>query len=426
MAKISTREKLGYSMGEYSSSMVWQTLMFFLPIFFTDTYGLSAANLALMFGVVRFFDAFTDPLMGMIADRTQTRWGKFRPYILWLSIPYGIFIVMLFSTPDLDQQGKIIYAYVSYSLMMLMYTAISIPYNSMIGVISPDPVERTSVASYKFIFAYAAGISVQLLIVPMVKKMGGGNDASGYQITMTYFAIIAVVFFVIAFLSSRERVNPDPAQQTNIQKDLKDLISNKPWIILFFVSLSTLIFIAIRSSATAYYFKYFMGRESEMGIFMAVGTIALLLGVLPTKWLANMTGKKKLFKFCMFTIVVSLFMFYFLKPHQVILVYGFQILFSLASGPVMPLLWSMLGDAADYSEYKNKRRATGLVFSALTFSQKTGFALGGIFMMAVLTQFGFDANQVQSTLSMEGIKLSMSVFPAIFALLGTVLLFLLI
>ncbi|MCF8362585.1 MAG: MFS transporter [Prolixibacteraceae bacterium] len=422
MAKITLKEKLGFSLGEYSSSMVWQTLMFFLPIFFTDTYGLSAAGVALMFGVVRFFDAFTDPIMGMIADRTETRWGKFRPFILWLSVPYGIFIVLLFTTPDFSAQGKIIYAYVSYSLMMIMYTAISIPYNSMIGVISPDPVERTSVSSYKFVFAYAAGISVQLLIIPMVRRLGEGNDASGYQITMSYFAVIAVVCFLISFLVSRERVKPDPAQVTNIKSDLKDLTNNKPWVILFFVSLSTLIYIAIRSSATAYYFKYYMGRESEMGIFMAVGTIFLLLGVLPTKWLSEKFGKKRLYIVSMSVIVLSSVMLFFLKPHNIVLVYAVQIIFSAASGPTMPLLWSMLGDAADYSEWKNKRRATGLVFSALTFSQKTGFALGGIMVMSVLAWFGFEANGAQSALSMTGIKLTMTVIPGIVALIGTILL----
>jgi GPH family glycoside/pentoside/hexuronide:cation symporter len=420
--KVTISEKLGFSLGEYSSSLVWQTLMFFLPIFFTDTYGLTAASVALMFGVVRIFDAFTDPIMGMIADRTETRWGKFRPYILWLSIPYGIFIVLLFTTPNFSEQGKIIYAYVSYSLMMLIYTAISIPYNSMIGVISPDPDERTSISSYKFIFAYAAGISVQLLVIPLVKKLGAGNDASGYQITMIYFAIIAVLCFFISFIVSRERVKPDPAQVSNIKSDLKDLINNKPWVILFFVSLSSLIYIAIRSAATAYYFKYYIGREAEMGIFMAIGTIFLILGVLPTKWLSKKIGKKRLYIISMSLIVIGSFVFFFLKPQNIILIYIVHIIFSIASGPTMPLLWSMLGDTADYSEWKNKRRATGLVFSALTFSQKTGFALGGILVMSIFAWFGFVANGAQTAFSITGIKLSMSIFPGTIALIGLILL----
>ena len=423
MSKVSLKEKLGFSLGEYSSSMVWQTLMYFLPIFYTDTFGLTAASSALMFGVVRIFDAFTDPVMGMITDRTETRWGKFRPYILWLSVPYGIFMVLLFTTPDLDAAGKIIYAYVTYSLMMVIYTAISIPYNSIIGVISPNPMTRTSVASYKFIFAYAAGISVQLLIIPMVKRLGEGNSASGYQITMGFFAILAVLCFLVSFFAVKERVRPSIHQKTNVKKDLKDLVTNRPWVILFFVSLTTLVYIAIRSSATAYYFKYYMGRESQMGIFMAVGTICLLLGVLPTKWLSEKFGKRRLYIVSTAFVVVSSVAFFFVQPGNVVLAYVINILFSLASGPAMPLLWSMLSDTADYSEWKNHRRATGLAFSALTFSQKSGFALGGIVVMSMLSVFGFVANSQQTDLSLTGIKLAMSMVPAIMAFIGFVLLF---
>jgi glycoside/pentoside/hexuronide:cation symporter, GPH family len=423
MEKISLKEKLGFSIGEYSSSMVWQALMFFLPIFYTDTFGLTAGSLAVMFGVVRILDAFTDPVMGMIADRTETKWGKFRPYLIWLAIPYGVFIVLLFTTPQFSYTGKVIYAYVAYSLMMLIYTAISIPYNSLIGVISPSPDVRTSVASYKFIFAYAAGISVQLLIIPMVGKFGAGNDASGYQITMAIFASIAIVCFLISFLSVKERVKPDPAQVTNVRRDLLDLFNNRPWVILFFVSLFSLIYIAIRSAATAYFFKYFMDREAQMGIFMATGTIFVLIGVLPTKWLSLRLGKKNLYIICMSIIVLCSVLFYFVRPQDLVLVYTIHIIFALASGPVMPLLWSMLSDVADYSEWKNKRRATGLVFSATTFSQKSGFAVGGIIVMGMFSWFGFSANEIQTEISLLGIRLAMSLVPGFLALIGTILLF---
>ncbi|NJM15872.1 MAG: hypothetical protein HC896_11345 [Bacteroidales bacterium] len=213
MSKISIKEKLGFSIGEYSASIVWQTLMFFLPIFYTDTFGLTAAAVAAMFGIVRVFDAFTDPVMGIIADRTQTRWGKFRPYLLWFALPYGLGTVLMFTTPELNGQAKIVYAYATYSAMMVIYTAIMIPYNSLIGVISPNPDERTSVSSFKFVFAYAAGFSVQLGIIPMVKNLGAGNDAKGYQLTMLIFAAICILFFLVSFLSVKERVKPDPNQK---------------------------------------------------------------------------------------------------------------------------------------------------------------------------------------------------------------------
>lgn len=422
MSKITIREKLGFSIGEYSSSIVWQTLMFFLPIFYTDTFGITAASLAMMFGIVRIFDAFTDPVMGIIADRTNTKWGKFRPYILWLAVPYGLGTVLMFTTPELSAGGKIIYAYATYSLMMLIYTAIMIPYNSMIGVISPDPGERTSVSSYKFVFAYAAGFTVQLMIIPMVQRLGAGDAAKGYQLTMMIFASICVVFFLVSFLSVRERVKPDPAHASTLRKDLKDLMGNKPWIILFLVSLSTLIYIAIRSADIAYFFKYYLNREAGMGTFMAVGTACVLLGVLPTKWLSSLIGKKQLFVICLLIISLSSFAFFLAGPEDIMLIYVAQIIFSFASGPTMPLLWSMLADTADYSQWKNGRRATGLVYSAATFAQKTGFAIGGIIVMGFLSFYGFEANEIQSSSSIMGIRMTISIVPGIIALVSAVLL----
>jgi GPH family glycoside/pentoside/hexuronide:cation symporter len=444
MEKVSLKEKLGFSIGEYSSSVVWQTLMFFLPIFYTDTFGMTATAVGTMFLVVRLFDAFTDPIMGIVADRTETRWGKFRPYILWLAVPYGLGTVLMFTTPDLAGDAKVVYAYVTYSIMMVIYTAIMIPYNSLIGVISPVPDERTSVSSFKFVFAYAAGFSVQLLIIPLVKKLGAGDDAQGYQYTMAIFATLCVIFFIVSFLSVRERVKPDPAHKSNVRDDLKDLFHNKPWIILFFLSLATLIYVAIRSADIAYYFKYFIKNEEiiaslkaasdgslldrvniilhRTGTFMAVGTVFVLLGVLPTKWLSSRIGKKKLYIICMLIITVSSSAFILAGPEDMLLIYVAQIIFSLASGPTMPLLWSMLADAADYSQWKNNRRATGLVYSAATFAQKAGFSLGGAIVMAILSVFGFVANQPQTESSILGIKLSMSVVPAAVAFIGAILL----
>lgn len=422
MSEVSIKEKLGFSLGEYSSSVVWQTLMFFLPFFYTDTFGLTAASVALMFGVVRIFDAFTDPIMGIIADRTNTRWGKFRPYILWLAVPYGLGILLMFTTPGFNDAGKLIWAYVTYSFMMVIYTAIMIPYNSMIGVISSNPDERTSVSSYKFVFAYAAGFSVQLLIIPMVEKLGIGNAALGYQLTMGIFAAISVIFLIISFLSVRERVKPDASQVSNLGNDLKDLFSNKPWMILFVVSLASLIYIAIRSADIAYYFKYYLELEGQMGHFMALGTAFVLLGVVPTKWLSSLIGKKKLFIFSLLIIALSSFGFYFAGPGDIVLIYALQIVFSLASGPTMPLLWSMLADTADYSEWKNNRRATGLVYSAATFAQKTGFALGGVIVMGLLSMYGFVADQPQTEESVLGIRMAISVIPGLIAILAAVLL----
>jgi GPH family glycoside/pentoside/hexuronide:cation symporter len=358
----------------------------------------------------------------MIADRTKTRWGRFRPYILWMAVPYGLGFVLMFTTPDFGATGKIVYAYLSYGLMMLLYTAISIPYNSMIGVVSPDQGDRASISSYKFIFAYMAGVSVQFLIVPMVRRFGEGNSALGYTISMSLFAVIAVVLFLITFAMSRERVQPDPAQATNIRTDLRDLLANRPWVLLFCVSLASLVYIAIRSAATGYYFKYNLGREAEMGWFMALGTAMTLLGVLPTRWLAARIGKIRLYQICFVLVSLSFVSFYVLDASQITLIYLAQAIGALAGGPLFPLLWAMIADTVDYSEWKTGRRATGLAFSALTFSQKMGFAVGGWIVMSLFSAVGFAANTTQSATSLLGIRLSVSLIPAGICLLGAILL----
>ncbi len=421
--KLTVKEKLGFSIGEYAGSIIWQTLMFFLPIFYTDTFGLSAAAVSTMFLVVRLFDAVNDPLMGTIADRTETKWGKFRPYLLWFAVPYGLGTVLMFTTPDFGATGKLVWAYATYGLMMVIYTAMMIPYNSLIGVISPNPGERTSVSSYKFVFAYAAGASVQGLIIPLVKRLGAGDSQKGYMLTMAVFGAICIVCFIIAFLSVRERVKPDPAKKSRLSEDIKDLIHNQPWIVLFFICVITLVYVAIRSAVIMYYFKYFIGNTEAAGPFMVIGTLCVLLGVLPTRWLSERMGKKRLYIISMFIIAISSAGFFFAGPQDLIFIYVCQIVFSLASGPTMPLLWSMLADTADYSEWKNDRRATGLVYSAATFSQKMGFSLGGAIAMGILSFFGYVPEVQQSAQALLGIRLSLSLIPAIFALVGTVLLF---
>ncbi len=416
MKHLSRTEKIGFSIGEYSASIVWQTLMFFLPAFYTDTYGLSAAAAGTMFLVVRLVDAVNDPLMGIIADRTQTRWGKFRPYLLWFSVPYGVVAVLMFSVPDFSDLGKLIYAYATYALMMIIYTAIMIPYNAMVGVITPDSQERTEISSYKFVFAYAAGMSVQALVIPLVAKLGAGNDVVGYRYTMLIFGLICIVFFLVAFYVSRERVHPPPSQRPDGWRDLKNLLQNKAWVVLFVSSLLILIYVAIRSSVIVYYWQYLVGDKEGASAFMVIGTVCVLLGVFPTQWLSAKMGKKQLFIVCMVIIGLSSIGFYWAND-DLVLLYTCQIIFSLASGPTFPLIWAMLADAADYGEYLHQRRTTGLIYSAATLGQKAGFSIGGAIALWVLAYFGYQANVVQSPAALEGIRISLSVLPGVIALL---------
>jgi GPH family glycoside/pentoside/hexuronide:cation symporter len=418
--KLTIKEKLGFSAGEYSSSIVWQTLMFFLPVFYTDTFGLTAASVGTMFLIIRFFDAFNDPVMGIIADRTKTRWGKFRPYLLWFAAPYGILAMLMFTTPGFSYTGKLIYAYVTYGLMMVIYTIIMIPYNSWVGVISPNSEERTSVSSYKFVMAYLAGITVQALVLPMVEHFGHGDDAEGYKTTMIILGTISIIFFLITFFSAKERVQPEAKVKSDIKEDLKDLIKNEYWIIVFFTSMLLLTYIVIRSGAIMYYFEYYLGKKELASAFMVVGTIATLVGVLPTKWLSSKMGKRNLFIISLAIIAVSQLVFYIASPDNIVLIFAAQIVFSLASGPTMPLVWSMLADTADYSEWKSHRRATGLIFSATNMSIKTGVALGGAAIMWVLSAFGYVSNSEQTPEAIAGIKSIMSFIPAGIAILAII------
>ncbi|MEN8192229.1 MAG: MFS transporter [Bacteroidota bacterium] len=421
--KLSVKEKLGFSAGEYSSSIVWQTLMFFLPAFYTDTFGLSAAAVGTMFLIIRFFDAFNDPIMGVIADRTNTRWGKFRPYILWFAVPYGVLAMLMFTTPNFSDSGKVIYAYITYGLMMVMYTVIMIPYNSWVGVISPNSEERTSVSSYKFVFAYLAGITVQAAVLPMVAYFGAGNDAEGYSTTMIILGAISILFFLITFFSAKERVQPEVKEKSKLKDDLKDLLQNKDWIMIFITSILLLIYVIIRSGDIMYYFEYYLGDKDLASAFMVTGTIAVLLGVMPTKWLSAKIGKKNLFIISLAIIAVSQIGFFFTGPDDIVMIFALQIIFSLASGPTMPLMWAMLADTADYSEWKSHRRATGLIFSATNMSIKSGVAIGGAAIMWILAYYGYEANQTQTEESIFGIKMMMSIIPAVIAALSIIPLF---
>jgi GPH family glycoside/pentoside/hexuronide:cation symporter len=421
--KLSIKEKLGYSFGEFAGSSLWQTMMFFLPAFYTDVFLLPATATATLFVVIRIFDALNDPIIGAIADRTNSRWGKFRPYLLWGAFPLGITTVMMFTTPDMSEGGKLTYAYITYFLLLVFYTLVMVPFNSLVGVISPNPDERTSIASYKFVFAYGAGLVVQGLLIPAVERLGEGDEARGYQLAMTGLAAICVVALFVAFRSTRERVKPDPKADTSLKADLGDIFSNRPWLILFASSIIFLIYIGTRSAAVMYYFEYFVGRKDLASIFMVSGTVAVLLGVLPTKYLSKRMGKRNLFIVVLALIAGSLVVNYFARPEDLVLIFATQIVFSLASGPTMPLLWSMLADTADYSEWKNGRRATGLVYSAATMAQKTGVAIGAALMLGIIGQFGYVANVDQTPESLQGIKLTMTVVPAVIALAGLLLLF---
>ncbi|MBN1766472.1 MAG: MFS transporter [Sedimentisphaerales bacterium] len=708
--KLSFKEKAGYGFGDLASVLYWQTFMAYLLFFYTDVFGISAVAAGTLLLVSRLWDGVNDPMMGMIADRTRTRWGKYRPYLLWLAVPLAVLGVLTFSTPNLNITGKIIYAYVTFTLLMMLYTAINIPYSSILGVITSNPTERTSVSSYKFIFAYISGtiVSVTLLIMvdyvgrdnnsiiqvsntdsviqikevaqgsakvklyatdsagettetefafrvnptesnlPLIKnsipttnleqgflkheidlsdvfiinnpedikykisvsndsvveaevenskivlkevgvgsaritltaedkkwgstetrfdvnvnetgnsrpvvahavneyklkqgfdaftlnlaamitdpdndplifvaesdntkivspsvkdselsflerkpglanvkvkasdgkggiaeykfkviitsaennppflsnpisnisrKAGFGsqqidisdvfidvddgpltysfqvvNYAKGWRNSFIIYGIAAVLFFMIAFLSVKERVQPPKAQKTSVKKDLVDLFSNKPWVLLLITTLLFILFVATRMSVTAHYFKYYIGEhqvefinktynlgfEELVSGFNAVGQACSILGVLFIAWFAKVVGKRRAFLLFFIIACICTGAYYFLRPDQLFLIFFLQAIGSFTGGPLSPLIWAMYADTADYSEWKTGRRATGLIFSASTMSQKFGWAIGAAVVGALLSYFGFRANEIQSPEVLNGIKALMSIIP---------------
>lgn len=393
----------------------------FLMIFYTDTFGLAPAAVGTMFLISRFWDAAIDPVMGVIADRTETRFGKFRPWILWGLVPFAVLGVVLFLTPNFSPGGKLIYAYVTYTLVMMIYTVVNVPYGALLGVISPRSEDRTTLASFRFIGAFVGNIIVQGTLLYLVKTLGGGNDRLGYPLAMSVFAVLAAGLFLFTFASTRERVRPSMTQ-TSVSRDLRDLLHNGPWLMLCVMGLATLIYISVRNGATLYYFKYYIGDQSAAAPFMVAGTIFSILGAFLTPFFTRIFGGKKR-TFIILTLACAAVqgVFYFVRPTDRVLLYACNIAQSLPNAALFPLIWSMYADTADYGEWKNGRRATGLVFSAATFAQKMGWAVGGALAGFLLTLVGFVANEAQTTASLDGIRHMMSTLPAGISLLVAVL-----
>jgi GPH family glycoside/pentoside/hexuronide:cation symporter len=411
--KLSVGEKIGYGIGDMAANFIFQTMVMFQLAFYTDTFGITAAAAGTLLIVVRFWDAIFDPMMGVIADKTQTRWGKFRPWVLWTAVPFGIMGFLSFVTPDLSPSGKLVYAYITYILLMMVYSANNLPYSALGGVMSGDPAERTSISSYRFVFAMSSQLVIQGLALPMVNYFGQGNSARGYQATMAVFSVLAVIFFVITFASTKERIQPAPNQKATVGQHFKDLRSNGPWLVMFVLTLVLFITLAMRGSVVLFYFTYYVHRQDLFSWFNVAGTTATIVGVLFSRPLAVRFGKRNVFIGSLAGTVVFTAVFYFLPPQATTLMIVAEALRQFVYGFSIPLLWAMMGDVADYSEWRNNRRATGIVFSAIVFALKAGLGFGGAIDGYVLTWFGYVPNVAQSVSSLLAIRLLMSLFPAV-------------
>jgi len=432
--KVSLREKIGYGFGDAASSMFWKIFSFYLAIFYTDVFGISAVAAGTMLLVTRVWDTAIDPVMGVIGDRTNTKWGKFRPYLLWVAIPFGIIGVLLFTTPDVGATGKLIYAYITYTLMMMAYTAINVPYASLLGVMTPDPNVRTTLASYRMVFAFGGSLLVVAIYQPLVDFFKTTTSVTtAYQLAMVVIGAVAVLLFFFTFAWTKERVTPPKSQQNSLKDDFKNLLQNIPWFILLGAGVMTLIFNSVRDGVAMYYFKYYIIDDTAVALskmtftfstlYFLLGQAFNMLGVIMATPISAKIGKRKTFMYAMIGAAILSSLFLFCTKENVVMVYVLQAMTSFCAGIIFPLLWSMYADTADYSEWKTGRRATGLVFSASSMSQKLGWTLGGSLTLWLLGIFGFQANVEQSPETITGIKYMLSIIPAIGALVSGIFIY---
>ncbi|MGQ4275733.1 glycoside-pentoside-hexuronide (GPH):cation symporter [Pseudidiomarina sp. E22-M8] len=414
---ISRREKVAYGLGDTASNLIFQTVMLFLAFFYTDIFGISAATVGTMFLVVRLIDAVTDPMMGLLADKTRTRYGQFRPYLLWLVIPFAVCSILAFTTPDLNATGKVIYAYVTYTLLMLAYTAINIPYSALGGVLTKDPKERVSVQSYRFVFGMLGGLIVTLLTLPLVDFFGQGDRALGYQLTIGAMSAFGVVLFLLCFAGTKERVQPPAEQHLTLGSGLRNLWQNQALRTLAMVAVVLLIGIAIKNTLAIYYVKYYLLREDLITAFISLGMVGNILGCAVANPLTRRVDKVIAYKALQIIAAVMSVAAFWVRPDQLVLAFALYFLWSFFLQMATPMLWAKIADVVDFGQRQSGIRATGLVYSSVVFFIKIGIALGGAIAGWWLAFYNYQAGQVQTQHTQFGILVAFTVLPAIASLL---------
>lgn len=453
--KISLKEKIGYSLGDLSANLVFQTLVTYLAYFYTDIYGLETNDASLIIFIVGMIAAFAfNPIIGALADRTRSKWGKFRPWILFTSVPLGIVALLAFSTPNFDYTGKVVYAAITYTLLLLLYAANNLPYAALSGVITGSMKERNSISSYRFVAVMFAQFFVQVFMLPIIEYAGGGDKAVGIEIVMTYLAIIGTVMLLITFFTTKERVIPSIDQKSSFKEDLGDLVKNKPWIIMLLLTTLVFITLAMKGGSYVYYFENYVDPNSlaefigpilnglksiginffgdnpisaGFGLFNAGGIIFMIVGISLSKGLADKYGKRDVFGAALFVSTLFIAVFYFFASTNVELMFLSQILHGFFYGITIPLLWAMIADVADFSEWKNNRRATAIIFSAMMIGLKLGLTIGSSLVTWILGLYNYIPKKfanteaiIQPDSAIEGTKMLVSIYPAIafFAAIG--------
>lgn len=460
--RISVREKVGYSLGDIATNFFFQSMILFQTRFYTDTVGISAAAVGTMFLVLRLADACADPIIGALADRTQTRWGKFRPWILWTAIPFGLIFWAVYVTPNVGPHGKLVYAYITYVLVMVLYSANNTPYSALMGVMSPNASERSSIASYRFVAALIGQFAIQALALPLVDKFGQGNSQKGWAVTMAIFGCLIVVFNLVVFATTRERVVPNPEQKPSLGEDIKNVFTCKPWVIMFVFTLLMFTTLVVRGTGLNYFFSYYMdptvvrdfldgvglgpstsggssvwktaldqlgllvrpdgSNAASVGLsfFMVLGSIIQIFGIICSKPLADRFGSKTVYIVGLTITTFATAAVFFVPSNSMTLMVILSVIWPLAYGPTVPLTWLMIADVADYSEWKTSRRATGFMYAGVLFALKAGLGLGGALSGWLLAAYGYVPNVAQSEHALLGIRLTATVYSAIPFALGII------
>ncbi|TWI85564.1 sugar (glycoside-pentoside-hexuronide) transporter [Lacibacter cauensis] len=449
--KLSVVEKIGYSLGDLAANLVFQTLVTWIAYYYLNIYGLKSEHASMLTLVVGLVAAFAfNPIMGAIADRTNSKWGKFRPWILWTAIPLGVVSLLAFKTPDFAYQGKVIYAVITYALLLLLYAANNLPYGALSGVITGDMKERNSLSSYRFVAVMFAQFFVQVFMYNFIIKAGGGTDAEAMKIgiskVMTVLAIIGTLMLIICFLTTKERIIPKPEQKSSLKEDLGDLFKNKPWVIILTVTTLIFVTLALKGGSYVYYFENYVDKaeltaflepfkkflptfENDtslgLGVFNGGGILVGLIGIMISPWFANRWGKRNVFMASLLIATVFIILFYFFPPKSIAIIFAAQILHGFFYGINTPILWTMIADVADYSEWKNNRRATAIIFSAMMVGLKAGLSIGSSLVSWILGKYGYmpQSTSGQTESAITGTKMLVSIYPAIPFLLAIVLLF---
>ena len=446
--KLTVVEKVGYSLGDLAANLVFQTLVTFIAYYYTDVYKLKPSSAQWVISTCGILGGvFFSPIMGIIADRTRTRWGRYRPWILWTSIPFAAMIFLTFTTPDISYNAKVAYAFVTYLLLVSLYTANNLPYSSLSGVLTGSMKERNSLSSYRFVAVMVAQFVIQVLLRPLVLVLGDGDEAAGFEKIMMIFAVISVIFFVITFFTTRERVIENQTSINSIGDDLTDLLRNKPWVISLTVTVLVFVTLALRGGTLVYYFKYYADPvetaaflntigfsgfiegiksiwpnfkwpedvdASAFGLFNGCGIILMIIGIGFSKPLADRFGKRNIYGIFLFISTVFIFVFLVIPRDQIALMFVSQILHGLFYGVTIPILWAMIADVADYSEWKNNRRATAIIFAAMLLGLKGGLTIGSTLVVTFLAAYGYSQGMpVQPDYAVHGIKMIMSVYAAL-------------